>query len=145
MAAGLSLGDPDAELVAQADQAVHVGLVGLQRVGQRRVLRGQRRHLAFQLAGNRPARHGLELVHRGRVSLFALAVHKGHSPVERAHHGRSGQVLFRGEVLVNAGFGHAGLGRDLVHRHRVVALRGEQAVDRLHDGVFANALNLFLV
>jgi hypothetical protein len=32
---------------------------------------------------------------------------------------------------------------DLVHRHRVIALGGQQPVDGRHDGLLAHALYLF--
>jgi len=115
------------------------------------VLRRQGGHFAFQLGLHGPARHGLELVQRAhrRAGLGGLgrrvaqAVHKGQGAVQHAHHGGARQFFLGSEQLVQAGLGHAGLGRHLVHRHGVVALGGQQPVDGRHDGLLAHALYLF--
>jgi hypothetical protein len=141
-AIGLRGLDPAAERVADRDQPVEIAAVVHQRGAQGGVLVRQRGHLAGQLHLHRPAHHGAQLVdrlllgrHRRQEVLRAL---------HEAHHRRGGEVFLAGKVLVEAGLGDADGGGDLVDRHRFEALFGQQAVRRLHDGLFAGLQHLLL-
>jgi hypothetical protein len=65
-------------------------------------------------------------------------------PPHHAHHRRGGEVFLAGEMLVEAGLGDADGRSDLVDRHRVEALLGQQAVDALDDRLLARSQHLLL-
>jgi len=140
---GLRLHDPGAEPLADLQQQFEVGLVRHQLGSQRRILRWQCRHVPGDLHLQRPARHGLESLQGRGVGARRLLLGHRERALQQPHHGGSSQGFLGREVLVQAGLGDADVGGHLVDRHEVESLVGEQPVDRLDDGVLADAQHLF--